>query len=80
MEHPLLICAVQVMESIKAFIEEIIKHVKTKEHKLLKLLFAFHATVRYRLTLLSTSIDEAEKCFQLIEFLKENYEELRGKR
>lgn len=68
------------MESIKAFIQEIIKHVKTKEHKLFKLLFAFHASVRYRLTLPSASIDEAEKCFQLIKFFEKNYEELRGKR
>lgn len=67
-------------DGIKSFVQAIIKSLKTAEHKLLKLLFAFHVSFRYDVALPAASIAKAEKCFKAIEFVNGEYEELRGKR
>ncbi|KAM6107493.1 LOW QUALITY PROTEIN: E3 ubiquitin-protein ligase rnf213-alpha-like, partial [Phoenicopterus ruber ruber] len=69
-----------VKDNIGAFIQVIMKHLKTEKHKLRKLLFAFHASVRYRIHLSPEFIAKAEKRLQAIEFSPDEYQELRGKR
>ncbi|XP_072704248.1 E3 ubiquitin-protein ligase rnf213-alpha-like isoform X2 [Ciconia boyciana] len=68
-----------VRASIEAFIQAILKHLKTDERKLPKLLFAFHTSFRYRVPFPTASITKAEKRLQVIEFVPDKYKELRGK-
>ncbi|KAM9258624.1 E3 ubiquitin-protein ligase rnf213-alpha-like [Morus bassanus] len=68
-----------VRDNIKAFIQVIIKSLKTKEHELPKLLFAFHTSVRYGIPLSQAAIAKAEKIFQAMEFFPHGYKELRRK-
>ncbi|XP_042653147.1 E3 ubiquitin-protein ligase rnf213-alpha-like [Tyto alba] len=68
-----------VRDSIGAFLQAIVKHLKTKEHNLPKLLFAFRISSCYNIPLSPASIAEAEKHFQVIEFSEDKYKELRGK-
>ena len=79
-KHPLLILVVQVRDNIKGFIQAIIKSLKTNEHKLPKLLFAFHISFRYHVPLPPASIAKAEKRFQAIDFCEDKYKELRRRR
>ncbi|KAM6032909.1 E3 ubiquitin-protein ligase rnf213-alpha-like isoform 2-T2 [Chlamydotis macqueenii] len=66
-------------DNISTFIEAIIMHLKSEEHKLPKLLFAFHISRRYRIPLTPTSVAKAEKRLQAIEYSQDKYKELRGK-
>ncbi|KAM9602985.1 uncharacterized protein ACIBXB_002521 [Morphnus guianensis] len=68
-----------VKDGIKSFAQAIIKSLKTMEHKLPKLLFAFHVSFRYDVALPAASIAKAEKCFEAIKYVNSRYEELRGK-
>ncbi|XP_009867566.1 PREDICTED: E3 ubiquitin-protein ligase RNF213-like, partial [Apaloderma vittatum] len=69
----------EVRDNIEAFIQAIIKDLKTKEDKLPKLLFAFHTLYRFHIRLPTASVAEAEECFQVINFVQGTYKELRGK-
>ncbi|XP_009695289.1 PREDICTED: E3 ubiquitin-protein ligase RNF213-like [Cariama cristata] len=68
-----------VNENIGAFIQTIIKRLKSEEHELPKILFALHTSHRYRVQLPPASIAKAEKCFQAMEFFEDKYKELKGK-
>ncbi|KAM6326806.1 uncharacterized protein FN964_016527 [Alca torda] len=68
-----------VEDTIKAFIKDIIEHLKTEKWKLLKLLFAFHTSIRYDIPLSPKSIAKVEKHLEDIKFFENKYEELRGK-
>ncbi|XP_074936539.1 E3 ubiquitin-protein ligase rnf213-alpha-like, partial [Phalacrocorax aristotelis] len=69
-----------VKENIGAFIQVILKSLKTtKGHELPKLLFVFHTSARYGISLSETSIAKAEKILQVMEFTQDEYKELRGK-
>ncbi|XP_075580950.1 E3 ubiquitin-protein ligase rnf213-alpha-like [Pelecanus crispus] len=68
-----------VRDNIGAFIQAIVKRLKTEKHKLPKLLFAFHTSFRYDIPFPPASIAQAEKRLQAIELFQDKYKELRGK-
>ncbi|KAM6364551.1 LOW QUALITY PROTEIN: E3 ubiquitin-protein ligase rnf213-alpha-like [Pluvialis apricaria] len=66
-------------ENIKAFVQTIIKRLKTEDRKLPKLLFAFHTAFHYRIALDPATVAKAEKRLEIIKFVEDSYKELRGK-
>ncbi|XP_063178349.1 E3 ubiquitin-protein ligase rnf213-alpha-like isoform X3 [Chroicocephalus ridibundus] len=66
-------------DNIRAFIKDIIERLKTEKRKLLKLLFAFHISIRYNISLSQKSIAKVEKHLEDIKFFEKKYKKLRGK-
>ncbi|XP_054033335.1 uncharacterized protein LOC128899116 [Dryobates pubescens] len=69
----------EVRNSIRNFLQGIIKCPKWKEQELLKILFAFHISIGFEISLSPASITEAEDDLQALSFTEDKYKALREK-
>ncbi|XP_068024256.1 E3 ubiquitin-protein ligase rnf213-alpha-like [Melanerpes formicivorus] len=69
----------EVRNSIRNLLQGIIKCPKWKEQELLRILFAFHVSIGFEISLSPASIAEAEDGLQALSFTEDKYKELREK-